>query len=91
MGKENGIHYPLVLIKSFKESEILVTENDFREQSSPETIQLSLYPDGKTVEDYLKPETLVKYKAALDEQGISYEYVKNIKAWVVSFQIEYAH
>ena len=91
IGKPEWYPLPAKIEKAFKESQVLVTENDFREQNKPEIIQLSFYPDGKTVEDFLKPETLKKYKAELDELSIPFDQIKRFKAWTASFQIQYTH
>lgn len=89
VGKKSMYPLPKHIEEAYKQSDIIVTETDFKEGSDMSVASKLLYPKDKTIADHISPESLKRLKEHLEKQGLPYMMFKQFKAWYTAFMIQY--
>lgn len=88
VGDKDMFPLPAAYENAFEASDIVVFETDLKKMSGifaqMRMLRLSKYQDGTTLDDHLKPETLKKFKALLDDAGLPYGMVKSMQPFMAT-------
>ncbi|WP_394173547.1 TraB/GumN family protein [Thalassotalea litorea] len=85
--------YPLpeAFDKAYKQSQVLVLEMDMSAAQTPQfqqaMMQKMMYLDGRTYADVLKPETVKRLDAYMQERGLPAENLKTLKPSMLSITL----